>query len=161
MRVNSTSLALFALALLALTIDHTAEAFVKGSVAPARPSFELNAAAKKKAKSKKKAAATKKTSAKKLVAESMRKPEFVALVAEKLDSTKAEADASIAAVVDTIVESVVAGKKVSLPGFGAFQLRARAARKGRNPQTGEEIDIKASNSPAFTAAKAFKELANE
>jgi DNA-binding protein HU-beta len=56
---------------------------------------------------------------------------------------------------------VVDGKKVSLPGFGTFQLRARAARKGRNPQTGAEIDIKASNSPGFSAAKAFKELANE
>jgi DNA-binding protein HU-beta len=48
-----------------------------------------------------------------------------------------------------------------LPGFGSFQLRARAARKGRNPQTGAELDIKASNSPGFTAAKAFKEMANE
>jgi len=48
-----------------------------------------------------------------------------------------------------------------LAGFGTFQLRARAARKGRNPQTGEEIAIKASNSPSFTAAKAFKDAANE
>jgi DNA-binding protein HU-beta len=45
-------------------------------------------------------------------------------------------------------------------GFGTFQLRARAARKGRNPQTGEEIDIKASKSPGFTASKAFKEKSN-
>ena len=58
-------------------------------------------------------------------------------------------------------KNVVAGKKVNLAGFGSFQLRARAARKGRNPQTGEEIDIKASNSPGFSAAKAFKDLANE
>jgi DNA-binding protein HU-beta len=56
---------------------------------------------------------------------------------------------------------VVAGKKVSLPGFGTYQVRARAARKGRNPQTGEEIDIKASKSPGFSAAKAFKESCNE
>ena len=56
---------------------------------------------------------------------------------------------------------MVAGKKITLPGFGSFQLRARAARKGRNPQTGEEIDIKASNSVGFTAAKALKDVANE
>jgi DNA-binding protein HU-beta len=61
----------------------------------------------------------------------------------------------------SIIQNVVAGKKVMLPGFGSFQLRARAARKGRNPQTGAEIDIKASKSPGFTAAKAFKESANE
>ena len=59
-----------------------------------------------------------------------------------------------------ILQQVVAGKRVSLVGFGTFNLRARAARKGRNPQTGEEIDIKASNSPGFSAAKAFKEMAN-
>ena len=56
---------------------------------------------------------------------------------------------------------MVDGKKVSLPGFGNFQLRFRNARKGRNPQTGEELDIKASYSPGFTAAKAFKDKANE
>ena len=55
----------------------------------------------------------------------------------------------------------MAGKKVMLPGFGSFQLRPRAARKGRNPQTGEEIDIKASNAVGFTAAKGLKEAANE
>ena len=59
-----------------------------------------------------------------------------------------------------LIQEVVAGKRVSLVGFGTFQLRARAARKGRNPQTGEEIDIKASNSPGFSAAKAFKDMAN-
>jgi nucleoid DNA-binding protein len=48
-----------------------------------------------------------------------------------------------------------------LPGFGTFELRHRVARKGRNPQTGEELDIKASNSPGFSAAKAFKDKANE
>lgn len=60
-----------------------------------------------------------------------------------------------------MAQNVVAGKKVTLAGFGNFQLRDRAARKGRNPQTGEEIDIKASRSPGFTAAKAFKDAANE
>ena len=53
------------------------------------------------------------------------------------------------------------GKKVTVPGFGTFQLKQRAARKGRNPQTGEELDIPASLSPGFTAAKALKERANE
>jgi nucleoid DNA-binding protein len=65
-------------------------------------------------------------------------------------------------VFDVVVtlQQVVAGKRVSLVGFGTFQLRARAARKGRNPQTGEEIEIKASKSPGFSPAKAFKDKAN-
>lgn len=52
-------------------------------------------------------------------------------------------------------------KKLTLPGFGTFQLKQRAARKGRNPQTGEELDIAASLAPTFTAAKSLKERANE
>jgi nucleoid DNA-binding protein len=67
---------------------------------------------------------------------------------------------SCATFILSIFQNVAAGKRVSLMGFGTFQLRARAARKGRNPQTGEEIDIKASKSPGFTASKAFKEKSN-
>mmetsp|Transcript_389 Transcript_389/g.568 ORF Transcript_389/g.568 Transcript_389/m.568 type:complete len:86 (-) Transcript_389:171-428(-) len=58
-------------------------------------------------------------------------------------------------------QSIVDKKKVSLPGFGTFQLKQRAARKGRNPQTGEELDIAASLAPSFSAAKGLKERANE
>jgi hypothetical protein len=108
MRVlNSSSLALFALALLALTVDNTVQAFVKGGVAPTRvrPAsvFELSAVAKKAKKVKK--VATKKGAAKKKVAvDTIRKPDFVASVAEKLDCTKTEADAALAAVLETISE---------------------------------------------------------
>ena len=52
------------------------------------------------------------------------------------------------------------GKRISLPGFGTFKLNYRAARKGRNPATGEEIDIKSSYSPSFSASKTFKEICN-
>ena len=58
-------------------------------------------------------------------------------------------------------QSLVEGKKINMAGFGTFQTRPRAARKGRNPQTGEEIDIAACNAVGFTAAKALKEAVNE
>lgn len=58
------------------------------------------------------------------------------------------------------LQEVAAGKRINLLGFGTFKLTARAARKGRNPQTGEELQIKASNSPSFTASKVFKERVN-
>ena len=57
-------------------------------------------------------------------------------------------------------QEVASGKKVSLPGFGTFKLSHRAARKGRNPKTGEPMDIKASNTPSFSASKTFKDMAN-
>ncbi len=57
-------------------------------------------------------------------------------------------------------QEVSAGKRIALPGFGTFKLNYRAARKGRNPKTGDEIEIKASYSPSFSASKTFKEMAN-
>jgi DNA-binding protein HU-beta len=57
-------------------------------------------------------------------------------------------------------QEIAAGKRITLLGFGTFKLSHRAARKGRNPQTGEEIQIKASNSPSFSASKSFKERCN-
>ncbi|OIS65855.1 DNA-binding protein, partial [Bacillus subtilis] len=60
-------------------------------------------------------------------------------------------------VFDTISEALKSGEKVSIPGFGTFEVRERAARKGRNPQTGEEIDIPATKAPAFKPAKALKD----
>eukprot|EP00980_Cylindrotheca_fusiformis_P021118 scaffold8114_cov126-Cylindrotheca_fusiformis.AAC.4 len=151
-------LSLVIMAILGFAIQNS-EAFVKGSsTTRSRPQLstsntELYAAAKKTAK--------KKAASKKAEVETFRKPQFIAEVAERLDTTKVEAEAVLAAVLDTISDNVVDGKKVNLPGFGTFQLRFRAARKGRNPQTGEELDIKASYSPGFTASKAFKEKANE
>jgi len=59
-----------------------------------------------------------------------------------------------------LLQEVAAGKRVAINGFGTFKLSHRAARKGRNPQTGEPLDIKASNSPSFTASKTFKEKVN-
>lgn len=57
-------------------------------------------------------------------------------------------------------QEVASGKRINLPGFGTFKLSYRAARKGRNPKTGEEMDIKASYSPSFSASKTFKDMAN-
>lgn len=59
-----------------------------------------------------------------------------------------------------LIQEVADGKRINLPGFGTFKLNFRAARKGRNPATGEEIDIKASYSPSFSASKTFKEMCN-
>eukprot|EP00561_Arcocellulus_cornucervis_P002481 CAMPEP_0185811776 /NCGR_PEP_ID=MMETSP1322-20130828/8453_1 /TAXON_ID=265543 /ORGANISM="Minutocellus polymorphus, Strain RCC2270" /LENGTH=132 /DNA_ID=CAMNT_0028508255 /DNA_START=31 /DNA_END=429 /DNA_ORIENTATION=- len=89
-----------------------------------------------------------------------KKPEFVASVSEKTGLSKAESEAALAAVLETIQEEIAAGKRITLLGFGTFKLSHRAARKGRNPQTGEELQIKASNSPSFSASKAFKERCN-
>jgi DNA-binding protein HU-beta len=60
-----------------------------------------------------------------------------------------------------IIQNVAAGKRISMLGFGTFKLTHRKARKGRNPKTGEEIQIKASNTPSFSAGKSFKEKCNE
>mmetsp|Transcript_29095 Transcript_29095/g.66688 ORF Transcript_29095/g.66688 Transcript_29095/m.66688 type:complete len:145 (-) Transcript_29095:68-502(-) len=90
-----------------------------------------------------------------------RKPDFVASVAEKTGWTKKESEAALAAVLETIQEEVAAGKKIQLLGFGNFKLNHRKGRKGRNPRTGEEIQIKASNTPSFTASKAFKDMVNQ
>mmetsp|Transcript_8742 Transcript_8742/g.26180 ORF Transcript_8742/g.26180 Transcript_8742/m.26180 type:complete len:177 (-) Transcript_8742:677-1207(-) len=115
---------------------------------------------KKAKKSKvKKTAKTAKAAAE--AAPTFKKGEFVASVAEKTGLSKADSERALAAVLDTITEEVADGKRISLLGFGSFKLSYRSARKGRNPQTGEELDIKASYSPSFTAAKAFKEKVNE
>ncbi len=87
----------------------------------------------------------------------MNKTELVAAVAEKTELTKKDATKAVEAVFDTIQETLANGEKVQLIGFGNFEVRDRAARKGRNPQTGEEIEIPASKVPAFKAGKALKE----
>ena len=91
----------------------------------------------------------------------MNKAELVAAVAAKTGDTKKAAEASVDAVVAAIKESLKKGDKVQLVGFGSFEVRKRAARKGRNPQTKEEIKIPASKAPVFRAGKQLKELVNK
>ena len=87
----------------------------------------------------------------------MNKTELINAVAEKTELTKKAAGEAVDAVFDAITESLAKGDKVSLIGFGNFEVRARAARKGRNPQTGKEIKIKATKVPAFKAGKSLKD----
>ena len=86
----------------------------------------------------------------------MNKNELIAHLAEKTGSSKADATASLDAVLDAIADQLADGQQVVLAGFGTFETRARAARQGRNPQTGESIDIAASTSAAFKPAAALK-----
>lgn len=87
----------------------------------------------------------------------MNKTDLINAVSDKADLTKKEAGAAVDAVFDSIQESLQNGEKVQLIGFGNFEVRERAARKGRNPQSGEEIEIAASKVPAFKAGKALKD----
>lgn len=91
----------------------------------------------------------------------MNKAELVAAVAAKTGDTKKAAEASVDAFVAAVKESLKKGEKVQLVGFGSFEVRKRAARKGRNPQTKEEIKIPASKAPVFRAGKQLKELVNK
>ena len=90
----------------------------------------------------------------------MNKAELIAAIAAKTGDTKKGAEASVNAFVDVITEALVEGDKVQLVGFGSFEVRKRAARKGRNPQTKEEIKIPASKAPVFKAGKALKDMIN-
>jgi DNA-binding protein HU-beta len=87
----------------------------------------------------------------------MNKGELVDAIATKANVTKKEADAVLSAIIDTILDTVSTGDKVSLVGFGTFEVRDRQAREGRNPQTGDAIQIPATRVPAFSAGKLFKE----
>ncbi len=86
----------------------------------------------------------------------MNRKELAEAVAQQAGLAGAQADAAVGAVVDCVIAAVAKGEKVTVPGFGTFEARHRAARKGRNPQTGEVIDIDASDAPAFKPATAFK-----
>ena len=90
----------------------------------------------------------------------MNKAELIAAIAAKTGDTKKGAEASVNAFVDVITESLIEGDKVQLVGFGSFEVRKRAPRKGRNPQTKEEIKIPASKAPVFKAGKPLKDLVN-
>ena len=86
----------------------------------------------------------------------MNKTELVSSVAEKSELTKKDAEKAVSAVFASIEEALAKGEKVQLVGFGTFEVRERKARTGRNPQTGEEIQIPAAKVPAFKAGKASK-----
>ncbi|WP_297963378.1 HU family DNA-binding protein [uncultured Anaerovibrio sp.] len=90
----------------------------------------------------------------------MNKSQLVAKVAEKAGLTKKDAEKAVNGLFASIQEALVAGDKVQMIGFGTFEVKARAARTGRNPQTGDEIKIAASKNPAFKAGKALKEAVN-
>ncbi len=87
----------------------------------------------------------------------MNKAELISNVAEKTELTKKDTEKAVSAILNTIEKALSKGDKVQLVGFGTFETRERAARKGRNPQTGEEIDIAAARVPVFKAGKAFKD----
>ncbi|CCY99653.1 histone family protein DNA-binding protein [Clostridium sp. CAG:793] len=91
----------------------------------------------------------------------MNKSDLIAAMAAKTGETKKSAEASLDAFISTVTESLKKGEKVQLVGFGSFEVRKRAARKGRNPQTKEEIKIPASKAPVFKAGKALKDLVNK
>ena len=90
----------------------------------------------------------------------MNKTELVANVAEKAGLSKKDAEKALSAVIESIEEALVEGDKVQLIGFGTFEVKDRAARTGRNPQTGKEIKIAASRNPVFKAGKALKDAVN-
>ena len=87
----------------------------------------------------------------------MNKAELIANVAGSADISKKDAEKAINAFIANITSALKKGEKVQLVGFGTFEVRARAARKGRNPRTKQEITIPASKAPAFKAGKAFKD----
>ncbi len=87
----------------------------------------------------------------------MNKGELVDQIAEKAGVTKKQGDAALNAILESIVEAVSNGDKVTLVGFGSFEPRQRKQREGRNPQTGETMVIPATTIPAFSAGKLFKE----
>ena len=90
----------------------------------------------------------------------MTKAELITAVAEKTDLTKKDSEKAVSAVFETITETLKKGDKVSLVGFGTFEVSERAAREGRNPQTGETMEIKASRTTKFKAGKALKDMMN-
>ena len=90
----------------------------------------------------------------------MNKAELVTEIAKKSNTTKKVAEEYVNAFVDVVTEELVKEEKIQIIGFGSFEVRKRAARKGRNPQTKEEIKIPASKAPVFKAGKALKDTVN-
>ena len=90
----------------------------------------------------------------------MNKTQLIASVAEIAKVTKKDAEKAVSAVLESVEAALVAKEKVQLIGFGTFEVKSRSARVGRNPQTGKEIKIAASNVPAFKAGKGLKQAVN-
>ena len=88
----------------------------------------------------------------------MNKADLVAAMAEKAGVSKKDAEASLKAFTDVVAEELKKGEKIQLVGFGTFEVSERAARTGRNPQTGAEMTIAASKAPKFKAGKALKDI---
>ena len=91
----------------------------------------------------------------------MNKVDLIAKVAEKQETTKKAAGEALDAVVAVITETLVSGEDIKIAGFGTFSVTERAARTGRNPQTGETIKIEATKAPKFKASKTLKDLVKE
>lgn len=87
----------------------------------------------------------------------MNKAELIAAIAEKSGLSKKDAESALAATIGTVTDALKAGDRVSLVGFGTFEVRERAERQGKNPATGEPMTIAASKAPAFKAGKALKD----
>lgn len=91
----------------------------------------------------------------------MTKAELINAVAQKTELSKKDSEKAVVAVIDAISETLAAGEKVALVGFGTFEVKERAAREGINPRTKEKIEIPASKLPAFKAGKALKEVVSK
>ena len=90
----------------------------------------------------------------------MNKTELVAAISEKTELTKKDSEKALKALIDVVAEEIKKGEKVQLVGFGTFEVSERAARTGKNPQTGAEIKIAACKAPKFKAGKALKDAVN-
>lgn len=91
----------------------------------------------------------------------MNKTELVASMAEKSELSKKDAEKALNAFIESVEEALAKGDKIQLVGFGSFEVRERAERKGRNPQTKEEITIPATKAPIFKVGKGLKDLVNK
>lgn len=91
----------------------------------------------------------------------MNKADLVKSIADKSELTRNDAEKALNAMIESIEDALANGDKVQLVGFGSFEVRERAARKGRNPQTKEEITIEASKAPVFRVGKALKDMVNK
>ena len=90
----------------------------------------------------------------------MNKTELIAAIAEQAEISKKDAEKALKAFVDVVTEQLKEGEKVQLVGFGTFEVSERAAREGRNPQTGKTMKIAACKAPKFKAGKALKDVVN-
>ena len=90
----------------------------------------------------------------------MKKAELIAAMAEKAELSKKDSEKALKAFIDVVTDELVKGEKIQLVGFGTFEVSERPAREGRNPQTGETMEIKASKAPKFKAGKALKDIIN-